>query len=223
MEAQTTPTLLAERRTESGKGSARRLRRAGLVPVACYGRGVDSLTLTVNRATLLDALDGPHGLNTVFQVDIEGEDLKYKNVILHDYQVEPLSRALLHADLLVVEDDQLIEVNVPIKTVGRARGERSGGKLRVIRPEIKVRCTVFNIPVAIELDVSSMGPNDVRMASDLEYGEGVEPVLHTDIAIARVMMPRQNVVGLDDVDEDEDETPASAEGAAAEAEGTEEA
>jgi len=223
MEAQTTPTLLAERRTESGKGSARRLRRAGLVPVACYGRGVESLTLSVNRATLIDALDGPHGLNTVFQVDVEGEDIQYKNVILHDYQVEPLSRALLHADLLVVEDDQLVEVNVPITTVGRAKGERSGGKLRVIRPEIKVRCTVFDIPVAIELDVSSMGPNDVRMASDLVFGEGVEPVLHNDIAIARVMMPRQNVVGLDDTDEDEDETEASAEGAATEAEGTEEA
>lgn len=224
MEAQTTPTLLAERRTESGKGSARRLRRAGLLPVACYGRGVDSLTLSINTAALKDALEGPHGLNTVFQVDVDGEDLKYENVILHDYQVEPLSRALLHADLLVVEDDQLIEVDVPITSVGRAKGERSGGRLRMIHPQVRVRCSVLNIPVGIELDVSDMGPNDVKMASDLDYGEGVEPVFVTDFAIARVMMPRQNVVGLDDVDEGEDEAAEGTEAAAAtEEEGTEEA
>src|SRR5690554_1288179 len=217
METQTHPTLLAERRTESGKGSSRRLRAAGRLPVACYGPGIDSMTLSIDRTTLLDAIDGPHGLNTVFEVNVEGEDLAFKNVVLHDYQVAPLSRALLHADFLVVPDGQPVEVKVPIVTTGRAKGERSGGRLRLIAPEIKVRCSVLNIPVAIELDVSPMGPNDVRMASGLEFGEGVEPVFVTDFAVARVMMPRQNVVGLDDVDEEEEEAAeGAAEGAAAE-------
>lgn len=199
MEAQTHPTLLAERRTESGKGSARRLRRAGRLPVACYGNGMDSLSLSIDCATLEEALDGPRGLNTVFQVEVSGEDQNYANVILHDYQVEPVSRELLHADLLVVKEDQLVEVNVPITTVGQAKGEREGGSLRVIRPEVKVRCSALNIPIAIEADVSELGPNDVIMASELKYGDDVEPVFVTDFAIARVMMPRQNVIGLDDV------------------------
>jgi large subunit ribosomal protein L25 len=199
MEAQTHPTLLAERRTESGKGSARRLRRAGQLPAACYGRDMDSLTLAISLDELEEALDGPKGLNTVFNVHVEGEDLKFNNVILQDYQVEPVSRALLHVDLLVVAEDQIIEVAVPIESVGRAIGERSGGKLRLMRPEIKVRCAASNIPEVITVDVSELGPNDVTMASELDYPEGVEPVFTTDFAIARVMMPRRNVVGLDEV------------------------
>lgn len=222
MEAQKNPTLLAERRTESGKGPARRLRSAGLLPIACYGRGMETVNLSITSATLQDALKGPRGMNTVFEIDVEGEDLKYQNVILHDFQVSPLSRVLLHADLMVVGADEVIEVGVPLSTVGRAIGERSGGTLRLIHPEIRVNCTVADIPSGIEFDVSEMGPDDVTMASELAYPEGVEPVYEIDFAVARVMMPRQNVIGIDDVDEEETETVVGEEGEEEEGEDTEE-
>lgn len=212
MEAQINTTLVATRRSDSGKGFARRLRGAGQVPAACYGRGIETLALAVNHDALREAISGPKGLNAVLEVEVDGGDLRYDNVILHDYQVDPVSRALLHVDLLVVEEGQLVEANVPVTAVGRARGERVGGKLRLLFPEIRVRSTASNIPVEITLDVTSMGPNAVRMASQLNYPEGVEPVFVEDFAIARIMMPRQNVVGLDDV-EDEEMSEESVDGA----------
>lgn len=220
MEAQINTTLVATRRTDSGKGFARRLRVQGRVPAACYGRGVETLALAVNHDALREAISGPKGLNAVLEIEVDGEGLRYGNVILHDYQVDPVSRALLHVDLLVVEENQLIEANVPVTSVGRARGERVGGKLRMLFPEIRVRCAASNIPVEITLDVSSMGPNAVRMASQLNYPEGVEPVFVEDFAIARIMMPRQNVVGLDNLEDEEGEEAAGEEVAATEGEGS---
>lgn len=208
MQTQTYPTLNTKVRAESGKGFARRMRQAGEVPAACYGRDMETLNLAVNRAQILDALDGPRGLNTVFNVEVDGDDLSFDTVILQDYQVDPVSRALLHVDLMVVDKDEMIETEVPIKSVGRAAGEREGGRLTLLVPTVRVSCVALNIPDVLAFDVSDLGPAEVRMASELELPEGVEPAYPADFAIARVNMPRRNVVGLDDVEvvaEDVDE------------------
>jgi large subunit ribosomal protein L25 len=201
MEAQQNPTLNAERRTESGKGAARRLRRKGLLPAVCYGRNVDSVALAITREDLEAAIDTPKGLNTVFTVAFDGEDDAYDNVILRDYQVHPVRRELLHVDLMVVEPGQQIEMTVPIEPIGRARGEKEGGKLRLLHPAVKVICIPSAIPEAITVDVTELGPGGAIMASELEYPEGVEPSFEVDFAIARILMPREDVIGLDTVDE----------------------
>lgn len=197
MDASNNPTLVAERRNESGKGAARRLRRAGLLPAVCYGRNVDSVALAINLEDLEEAIDTPKGLNTVFTVELDGEDASYDNVILRDYQVHPVRRDLLHVDLMVVEEGQEIEVRVPIEPVGRALGEREGGKLRLLHPDVKVRCVPSNIPEVIEVDVTELGPGGAILASELDFPEGVEPTFKVDFAIARILMPRENVIGLE--------------------------
>lgn len=217
MDAQTNPTLVAERRTESGKGSARRLRRAGLLPAVCYGRNTDAVSLAINLENLEEAIDTPKGLNTVFDVELDGEDTAYRNVILRDYQVHPVRRDLLHVDLMVVEEGQEIEVSVPIEPVGRSLGEREGGKLRLLYPEIKVICTPSTIPDTIEVDVTELGPGGAIAASELDYPEGVEPSFKVDFAIARILMPRENVIGLEPEGAEEE----AAEGEEAVAEGEE--
>ncbi len=199
MDAQNNPTLVAQRRADSGKGAARRLRRAGLLPAVCYGRNVDAVALAINLEDLEEAIDTPKGLNTVFTVELDGEEASYDNVILRDYQVHPVRRDLLHVDLMVVEDGQFIEVSVPIEPVGRSLGEREGGKLRLLHPEVKVACVPSAIPELIEVDVTQLGPGGAIMASELAYPEGVEPTFKVDFAIARILMPRQNVIGLEPV------------------------
>lgn len=225
MDASNNPTLTAERREDSGKGAARRLRRAGLLPAVCYGRNTDSVALAINLEDLEDAIDTPMGLNTVFTVQVDGEDTSYDNVILRDYQVHPVKRELLHVDLMVVEEGQLIEVSVPIEPVGRSLGEREGGKLRLLFPEIKVSCVPSVIPEVIEVDVTELGPGGSIMASELDYPEGVEPTFKVDFAIARILMPRENVIGLEPVgaEAEEGEEAEGAEEAGEEAAGEEEA
>jgi large subunit ribosomal protein L25 len=213
MDAQNNPTLVADRRTDSGKGPARRLRRAGQLPAVCYGRNIDSVALAITLEDLEDAIDGPKGLNTVFNVEVDGEDTAFNNVILRDYQVHPVRRELLHVDLMVVEADQQIEVKVAIEPVGRSVGEREGGKLRLLYPDIKVLCTASTIPANIEVDVTELSPGGAIMASELDFPEGVEPSFKVDFAIARILMPRENVIGLEPEGAEEEGEEAAEEGA----------
>jgi large subunit ribosomal protein L25 len=212
MEAQTKPTLDAVVREGRGKGTARKLRANGKVPAVVYGNDVDSTALSLDLDEFEEVLETPAGHNTVFELSLD-DGTTHEHVIMRDYQVHPVKRNLLHVDLLVVAPDQEIEVEVPIEPVGRARGEREGGQLRFLHPEVKVRCTPMTIPEMLEVDVTELGPGGAILASEVEYPEGVEPVFKVDFAIARILMPRQNVIGLEpEGEEGEEEEGEEAEG-----------
>ncbi|MGM0555066.1 MAG: 50S ribosomal protein L25 [Myxococcota bacterium] len=204
MASQTKPTLDASVREGRGKGTARKLRANGKVPAVVYGNDVDSTALSLDLDEFEEVLETSSGHNTVFELALD-DGTTYEHVIMRDYQVHPVKRSLLHVDLLVVAPDQEIEVKVAIEPIGRARGEREGGQLRFLHPEVKVRCTPMTIPEMLEVDVSDLGPGGAILASEVEYPDGVEPVFKVDFAIARILMPRQNVIGLEPEGEEGEE------------------
>lgn len=216
-------TLRAEVRGDSGKGVARKLRAKGLLPGVVYGSDVESVPLRIDQEELEEVLEGPRGVNTVFELTLD-DGTSHELVILRDYQVDPIRRDLIHVDLMVVSPDQEIVVTVPIKPVGRSLGEREGGKLRLIHPEVPVRCTPVTIPTSIEMDVTELGPGGAISASELAFPDGVEGDFKVDYAVARILMPRQNVIGLEPVgaaeeEEEEEEGVEGEEGAEGEEEG----
>ena len=68
-----TVTLTADIRTDSGKGAARTLRRAGKVPAVIYGRGRDSEALTLDRGDLTK-LVSQISSSTPVDVTVAGRD-----------------------------------------------------------------------------------------------------------------------------------------------------
>lgn len=88
----------AEKRENSGKGFARRLRMAGKVPVTLYGGGGESVSVAANLSDLAAVLRTKSGSRSVFSLDVEG--IGVSNVIFQDRQIDPLKGRLMHADLL---------------------------------------------------------------------------------------------------------------------------
>ena len=111
--------LTAERRDTKGKGDARRLRAKGLIPAVVYGLDTKPTSLAVDPAKLMEAIDTPHKFNTLLNLKVEGGD---KFVLFKDYQVDPVSRRLLHADFLEVKLDKPVKVEVPVKVTGLSVG-----------------------------------------------------------------------------------------------------
>lgn len=195
--ASDTPTLQVSVRDETGSGPSGRLREQGMIPGVCYGSGVDSFPVALDPDTLRDVLDTGHGKNTVFSIDVDGDDDEYDHAILRDFQFDPVKRTLTHVDLFVVDPDREIVVDVPVEPYGEAEGVHMGGQLQIVRPEVPVRCTPATIPDVIEVDVSDLGAEDSKKVSELEYPDGVESAAETDFPVIRIMMPRTGVIGLE--------------------------
>lgn len=185
-------TLQASTRTETGKGPARRLRAKGFIPGICYGHDMEPISLAIDLEEIDKLLESPHRLNTVFALEIEGAG-SFDNMMLRDYQVEPVLRDLEHVDFISLDPEVPVNVKVPVTTSGKPRGVRMGGRLQMIQLQVPVSCRPADIPVAIDVDVTALGPEESMLASQLPFPEGVEPAFTSDFAVARVQMPRQKL------------------------------
>ena len=88
--------LIANVRTEFGKGAARRLRRDGQIPAVVYGHGTDVVHVSFDAheltLTLRKSLNG-------LTIDIDG---KKHTVAARDVQRDPVLRIVEHVDLIIV-------------------------------------------------------------------------------------------------------------------------
>ena len=109
------PTLVAQTRSEFGKGAARRARRAGLVPGVLYGHGGDPVHVDLPAHELFLAVRGQK--NALLELVIEG---KKQLALVKEVQRHPVSRDLLHADFLAVKAGEVVDVEVPVSIIGES-------------------------------------------------------------------------------------------------------
>lgn len=181
-------TLQAEIRTRTGKGSARQARRQGKIPAIIYSHFSEPTPIALDPSALRRAVrDSEHGFNTVLTLEL-GEAGK-KTALLKDWQIDPVSRRLLHADFLEVKMDEAIEAEVPITLTGKAKGVEAGGILSQLRREITVRCRPGDIPGEIEVDITNLDIGDSLHVGDIPAPPNVEIRYTQNFTIAVVTPP----------------------------------
>ena len=173
-------TLEVTARATTGKGAARKARAEGMVPAVMYGPATPSQSLTVDPAKLLDLFKQSQNRNTVVHVKVGDVSTP---CLVREVQRHPLTRELLHVDFYAVPADREIEVMVPLRTVGKAAGAVLGGRIRLIRREVKAMCHWNKIPEAFDVDVTPMNIGDMIKASEVPMPEGVSLVFDHDYNI----------------------------------------
>ena len=176
-------------RTKFGKEAARKVRNAGRTPAVLYGHGIDaSVALDLDPRALTKALANPKGNNALFTIEVDSGQ-SYE-ALVREVQREPVSRRILHVDLVVPNQDKPLVSLVSMDFTGKCKGVSLGGRLRTPYSEIKLHAKPKDIPASVVLDITNMEIGDTVMASQLALPEGVEAVYDTDYVIARVLKPR---------------------------------
>jgi large subunit ribosomal protein L25 len=186
-----TNVLAAKPRTDKGKGPARRLRAAGLIPAVVYGQKRESTHIAVDPAAIEKAIATPHRFNTLLTLQLDGTE---KQVLFREYEVDPVTRRLLHADFLEVEMGKPVRVEVPIVTTGKAEGVIAGGILTVSAHQIVVEALPDRIPVRIEVDVTPLKIGGSIHIADVKAPEGVKIKYATNFTVAVVTAPEKEEV-----------------------------
>jgi large subunit ribosomal protein L25 len=159
-------TVEGKVREERGKNPARRSRRAGEIPAVLYGAKKDPVVLSVNAKQLSRILRSESGHNTIFTVKVA--DGNEERAMLKDWQVDPVSGMLLHADLLRIAMDVRMRVKVPVHTFGDPQGVKlQGGVFETVTREVEIECLPTDIPEEIRVDVTEMLIGKQLRAADL--------------------------------------------------------
>lgn len=191
--ALTRNTLAARVRDGAGKGSARRLRAEGLVPAVVYGRHLETpVHIAVDPLEVKKAIATPHKLNTLLTLKLDGQPERL--VLLKDYQQDPLSREMLHADFIDVRENEQIKVNVPLVLTGKPVGVTEGGILSQSRRDIEVFAMPAAIPEKIEADVSHLKIAQSLHINEVKMPQGVRVKTQVNFTIAVVSVPEKEEV-----------------------------
>jgi large subunit ribosomal protein L25 len=166
--------LIATVREQAGKGAARSMRRAGKVPAVLYGQG-ECLLLTVNPDELMKILKSHAGSTALISLTVNGAKSKpTRTALLRDYQVDPVSGAVLHADLFEISMSKPIRVKVPIHVIGGIpAGVKEGGVLHHNLRELFVECLPAALPDTIEVDASPLNIGTGIHLKEIAQREGV--------------------------------------------------
>ncbi len=186
-------TLEAVKRSDRGKNEARRLRAAGGLPAVVYGArkgdaAPEGVPVSVDPKVLMRILHSDSGVNTLIKLRVDGAET---SVLVREYQLDPVTNKLLHADFYQLALDKLLVVTVPIAIKGEPRGVKlQGGLLDFVTREIEVECLPADIPEHIDLDVSELELHQSVRVRDLPPHPKWKTVSDGETMLVHVVMPK---------------------------------
>ncbi|HYR68594.1 MAG TPA: 50S ribosomal protein L25 [Candidatus Dormibacteraeota bacterium] len=181
--------LKSERRSDVGKGVARKLRMTGRIPAVYYGRGEESIPLIVSLKELEELIHSAEGSNVIVDLRVGGDSSPERKALIREIQRDPVGGTILHLDLQHISLTEQIIVEVPIVLLGTPTGVKDGGGiLEHLLREVEVECLPTDIPSRLEVDVSALNIGDSLHVSDLKADR---VTIKTDAtrAIAAVVPP----------------------------------
>src|SRR5262245_57257119 len=185
--------LEATARDSFGKNEARRTRADGRVPGVLYGGGKDATPISVEPRALLRILHSESGANTLISLKLTGAGAT--RVLVKDFQLDPVTHQILHADFYRVALDKAIQVTVPIVVKGVPQGvKQQGGILGYVRPEVEVSCLPRDIPENVELDVEDLMLHQGIRLRDVATNPKWKAITDLDAMLVHVIMPKAEEV-----------------------------
>ncbi|WP_174803573.1 50S ribosomal protein L25/general stress protein Ctc [Martelella limonii] len=203
--SKTNAMLTAEARERVGKGSARELRRNGMVPAVIYGDKQAPVSIAISRNEISKRIFGGGFMTTTFTVEVGKK--KYM-VLPKDYQLDPVRDFVMHVDFLRISEKSVVTVAVPVHFINdeKCPGIRKGGVLNIVRHEVEFHCPANAIPDSITVDLASAELGDSIHISAVELPENVTPVItDRDFTIATIATPAGLKSDAEDGDEEADE------------------
>jgi len=164
--------LIAESRSDTGKGASRRLRRTGMVPGIVYGAHKDPEMIAVGHNALLRHLEHEAFYSHVLTLKVGDVESK---VVLKDLQRHPAKPFVMHADFQRVSADEKLRMTVPLHFIneGSSLGVKAGGQVSHNLTEVEVACLPKDLPEFIAVDMAEMDVGDILHLSELPLPEGV--------------------------------------------------
>jgi large subunit ribosomal protein L25 len=197
--------LAVERRTKLGTTGAQALRAAGKIPAVLYGHGVAPEPLALD-AHAFEELLHRSGRNAIITLTDAGR--KRQTALVREIQHHPVSRRVVHADLLRVSADETIDTRLPIVTVGVAEGVRNAGAVMdVITHELEVAGPANKIPEHLEVDVTALNIHEHLTAGEVVLPAGFRLVTAPDTVVVSIE-PSRTARELEEAAAPAEEAPA---------------
>ncbi|EHM4472824.1 50S ribosomal protein L25/general stress protein Ctc [Campylobacter coli] len=172
-------------RESIGRKAAKALKRDGYLIANIYGKGLENINAAFKVNDFIKEVRKKTTL--AFDVKVGSQTL---NVVVVDYQKDPVTAELKHVDLKVAQKGVISKYMVPVKITGTAIGLKNKGVLIQTKRRLKVKCAAENLPNFFELDVSKLDVGDALLVRDIVVPAGVTMIDADRVAVVGVEKAR---------------------------------
>lgn len=169
-------------RESTSKSENKKLKRDGYLIANIYGKNQENINAAFKKGDFIKYMKNKEHL--IFPVKIGDKEV---NVVVQEYQKDPVKNDILHVDLLMAQENIKQYFYVPIKVKGTPVGLKNKGVLVFHRRRIKVKSTPENLPDFFELDISRLDVGNNILIRDIKMPKGVECYLNLSIPIVGVI------------------------------------
>lgn len=173
-------TLVAESRTEFGKGAARRLRRAHQIPAVIYGHGEAPVHVALPGHTTMLALKKA---NALLSVVVDGVPTL---ALVKSVQRDPIRPVIEHVDLILVKRGEKVTVDVSVQVVGDTL---AGATLTQETTSLSLEVEATSIPTSVQVDVTPIAAGGSILASQVALPEGATLIGDPEAVVVAVAAP----------------------------------
>ncbi len=164
-------TLKATSRVLGANRENKRLRKAGQIPAVYYGKGTETVNISVSEIDIRKVL-APGKRYTLLDLEIDGK--AGNPAVIYNYQKDAISQKFVHIDFLKIDEATPVKVRVPVKLSGLPVGVKTqGGLLAQETHYLMLSAKPASIPTVLELDISDFETNVTFYAKDFKLPEGV--------------------------------------------------
>src|SRR5699024_7485137 len=156
--------------------ATKKIREKGFIPSVVYGQSTEPMTISVEGIELLKTVRD-EGRNAILTLDVEGDEPL--DVMLHDYQTDPVSKEVQHIDFYIVN------------LTGEAVGSKESGIVQQPSYELQVRAMPRDIPEEINVNIDELDIGDSISVSDLPVSDLYEFLDDEDTTIVTVLPPEE--------------------------------
>jgi len=194
--------LVAEPRSEFGKGAARRLRRAKKVPAVLYGHGEAPLHVALDGHATMMALKQS---NALLSIDLDGS---IRLALPKDVQRDPIRGSIDHVDLLIVKRGEKVTVDVPVQVIGEAA---PGTVVIPAVNALSITVEATAIPGSVEVDVTGLEAGSMINAGDVRLPEGATLADDEALLVVNIIGETQEAAAEGEAEESGEESADAAE------------
>jgi large subunit ribosomal protein L25 len=167
-----TVKLQAKERADLKNSTTREIRESGQVPAILYGKKTESRAIAVDSIKFLKVIR-ENGRNGIISLSVDS-DTKSHQVIVNEWQIDPLKGHYLHIDFFEVDMKSEMDADVPVRLEGEAPGSKEGGVLSHLMYSVSVRSLPNEIPEEIVVDISNLSVGDSIQIRDIIESQKVE-------------------------------------------------
>ena len=169
--------LIAEARTQFGKGAARKIRRDNKIPAVMYGHGSEPVHITLPGHQSMLALKQSNALLTIV---IDGEE---QLALAKDVQRDPIKPVIEHVDLVIVQKGEKVVVDVNVHLEGEAGPETV---VTTDHTSLQLEVLATDIPESITVSVEGLTAGTQVLAGQVELPEGATLVTDPEALVVNV-------------------------------------